>query len=104
MAAAPRILIAGGSGVFGRLLARELLQTTAARLVLAGRDRERVTAICGALGDPDRVQPLTLDLSNPKALARAASGCFAVVGAAGPVPEPAERPACRRNRSRRPLA
>src|SRR5438552_2290869 len=38
MAEPPRILIAGGYGVFGRLLARELLDTTAAHLVLAGRD------------------------------------------------------------------
>ena len=36
MAERPRILIAGGYGVFGQLLARELLDTTNAALVLAG--------------------------------------------------------------------
>ena len=57
MAERPRLLIAGGSGVFGQLLARELLATTDAALVLAGRDGRRAAAACRRLGAPDRVTP-----------------------------------------------
>jgi hypothetical protein len=84
MADEPRILIAGGSGVFGRLLVRELLQTTSARLVLAGRDPRRVAEACHELAAPDRLQSIALDLTRPGALEHAARGFFAVACAAGP--------------------
>jgi NAD(P)-dependent dehydrogenase (short-subunit alcohol dehydrogenase family) len=84
MAERPRILIVGGAGVFGRLLARELLGTTDAALILAGRDERRAAAACRALGAPERVTPLALDLADPDALIPAALGCFAVVCTAGP--------------------
>jgi hypothetical protein len=84
MAGTARILIAGGAGVFGRLLARELLATTPADLVLAGRDIRRLVTACHSLGNPQRVEPVPLDLSNPAQLRRAAKGCFAVACAAGP--------------------
>jgi hypothetical protein len=80
----PRILVAGGSGVFGRLLARELLCTTPAHLVLAGRDRHRVADACRRLHAPDRAKPLVLDLRDTPALTRAAEGCLAVACTAGP--------------------
>ncbi len=84
MAAAPRILIVGGSGVFGQRLAHELLRTTAAEIVVAGRDRGRAEAACRRLGAPGRVTPSVVDLRQPAALARAAAGCLAVACTAGP--------------------
>jgi len=84
MAGRPRILIAGASGVFGRLLARELLETTEAHLLLAGRDSGRLNATCSVLAAGNRIEPLALDLRDRSALAAAAAGCFAVACAAGP--------------------
>ena len=87
MAERARVLIAGGSGVFGRLLARELLGTTTAYLVLAGRRLSAVEAACEELGSPDRLSPMALDLKDPEALTRGALGCVAVACAAGPFQE-----------------
>lgn len=87
MAEPPRILIAGGSGVFGRLLAREILATTPARLLIGGRNRDRAERTCRELSAMGPAEPLALDLRDPAALARAARGCFAVACAAGPFQE-----------------
>lgn len=87
MAEPPRILIAGGSGVFGRLLAREILATTPAQLLIAGRSRGRAERTCRELSALGPAEPLALDLREPGALARAAHGCFAVACAAGPFQE-----------------
>jgi len=87
MAERPSVLIAGGSGVFGRLLARELLRTTAADLILAGRDLAAADAACRELGAPDRTSAMALDLADPESLTRAARGCVAVACAAGPFQE-----------------
>ena len=38
MVRVPRVLIVGGYGVFGRLLAAELLRTTRVEIVIAGRN------------------------------------------------------------------
>lgn len=83
MAEPLRVLIPGGYGVFGSLLAAELLATTSARLVIAGRDSEKAAHICRSLGGV-RCEPLALDLRDRDAFRRVASGCFAVVCAAGP--------------------
>jgi short subunit dehydrogenase-like uncharacterized protein len=87
MAARPRVLIAGGSGVFGRLLARELLRTTSADLTLAGRDLAAADAARRELGAPDRTSAMSLDLDDPESLTRAARGCIAVACTAGPFQE-----------------
>lgn len=87
MAEQPRVLIAGGSGVFGRLLARELLRTTSVDLTLAGRDLAAADAACRALGAPDRTSAMALDLGDPESVTRAARGCVAVACAAGPFQE-----------------
>jgi short subunit dehydrogenase-like uncharacterized protein len=87
MAARPRVLIAGGSGVFGRLLARELLRTTTADLALAGRDLAAADVACRELREPDRTSAMALDLGDPESLTRAASGCIAVACTAGPFQE-----------------
>jgi hypothetical protein len=77
-----RVLIAGGYGTFGCLLAREVLAATATDVVIAGRDEARATALARELGP--RATALALDLARPADLERAARGCFAVLGAAGP--------------------
>jgi hypothetical protein len=84
LAEPPRILIPGGYGVFGRLIARELLARTPARLVIAGRNLGAAMRACRNLGGVARCEPLALDLADSEAFARAVSGCFAVVCAAGP--------------------
>ena len=81
---ADRILIAGGSGVFGQHLARELLASTQAHLVIAGRDIGRAESVCRSLGEEGRVEPVALDLADPASLERAARGCVAVACTAGP--------------------
>src|SRR5205809_8097825 len=83
----PRILLAGGYGVFGRLLARELLDTMDAHLVLAGPSARRAEQARVLLGSPDRTEPLGLDLSDTEAVEHAAIGCFAVACTAGPFQE-----------------
>jgi hypothetical protein len=84
MAERPRVLIAGGSGVFGRLLASELLRTTSADLILAGRRLPAVLAASKELGAPDRTSAMALDLGDTDSLTRAAGGCAVVACAAGP--------------------
>ena len=79
--------MAGGSGVFGRLLARELLRTTSVDLILAGRNVAAAEAACRELGAPDRTSAIALDLGDPESLTRAAGGCIAVACTAGPFQE-----------------
>lgn len=79
---ANRILIAGGSGVFGSLLAHELLATTEAHLVLAGRDPRALLRAWAPLGD--RAEARVLDLRDTGAFAKAAHGCSIVICCAGP--------------------
>lgn len=87
MSETPRVLLAGGYGVFGRLLARELLDTTSATVVLAGRSADRAEQARRALGSADRTEALALDLSDPDAVERAATGCVAIACTAGPFQE-----------------
>src|SRR5438445_12672297 len=78
----PRVLMPGGYGVFGRHLARELLRSTAAHLVIAGRDGAKAALACEQLGSPDRVEPLSLDLRDLDAVDHAANRRVAVAGTA----------------------
>ncbi len=78
-----RILVAGGYGVFGSLLAAELLETTEAHLVLAGRNRRQGERVAAELGT-ERTEAIELDLGDVESVARAAEGCFAIACAAGP--------------------
>jgi putative NAD(P)-binding protein len=78
-----RILVAGGYGVFGRLLAAELLETTEAHLVLAGRNPRQGERAAAELGT-ERTEAIELDLRDVESVARAAEGCFAIACAAGP--------------------
>jgi NAD(P)-dependent dehydrogenase (short-subunit alcohol dehydrogenase family) len=80
------VLIAGGSGVFGQHLARELLRGTQARLILAARDTARLEAVRHELGSPDRIGVTAVDLGDPASLAQAVRRADATVVActAGP--------------------
>jgi hypothetical protein len=80
----PRVLIAGGAGVFGRLLVAELVRHTDAHLLLAGRSRRRLAAACQRLDADGRVVLLPLDLQDAAAVRRAATGCAVLACTAGP--------------------
>jgi len=82
MAERKRVLIVGGTGIFGRLLAAELLETTDADLALTSRRMRAAEKACDALGD--RAMPMPLDLANPDEFADAAHDFHTVVCTAGP--------------------
>lgn len=84
MAKQPRVLILGGYGVFGRLLAREALDLIPVQVVIAGRDIRRAAKTCQALRAGDRAEPLALDLNDLTAVRSSITGCFAVICTAGP--------------------
>jgi hypothetical protein len=79
-----RVLIVGGSGVFGRLLAREILATAPVKLILAGCDRAALMRACRSLDGAGRTEERVLDLADAESFSRSAAGCFAVICAAGP--------------------
>jgi hypothetical protein len=80
----PRVLIVGGYGVFGRLLACELLATTNASLIIAGRHGDQAAACCQELDQSGRTTPLAIDLHDTAGFADRVRGCFAVACTAGP--------------------
>jgi hypothetical protein len=84
MGAAERILILGGYGVFGRLLAKELLDRTPHTVILAGRSQRAATAAGSQLGNGDRTRAVTVDLHHPDSLLPVLADADAVVCAAGP--------------------
>ena len=84
MGAAHQVLILGGYGTFGSLLAKELLATTNHSVILGGRSSRRAQAVRSGLGHPGRVSTIEVDLSKPDLFGRALAGVDAVVCAAGP--------------------
>jgi Saccharopine dehydrogenase NADP binding domain len=81
-----RVLIVGGYGVFGRLLAVELLQTTDAQIVVAGRDAAKARRACRDLSrsPQGRLESMTIDLARSGELRRAAEDFDVVACTAGP--------------------
>lgn len=82
-------MIVGGAGVFGRLIARDILLHTRAEIVVTSRDRPRAAAAACAIpaGIPEaapRVRPAVADAADPRSLAEALRGASVVVVAAGP--------------------
>lgn len=78
----PRVVVYGGHGFYGGLLLDEILSTTKADIVIAGRQGrslERVTVRRGA-----RVTAKISDLTNPDSVNRAIAGASVVVCCAGP--------------------
>ena len=76
-----RVLVIGGTGVFGSRLVEGLLASTAFDLVLGGRNQARLQAFAAGR---DRVSTLVLDARTVTADALHQAGVFAVVDAAGP--------------------
>ena len=81
-----KVLVVGGSGVFGTRLVHGLLATSDLDVVVAGRDRGRCEAFVAA-HDPAqraRLSIAALDASAATAAELRATGAFVVVDAAGP--------------------
>lgn len=76
------VIILGASGLFGGLLARQLLATGRWDVVCAGRDAGKLAAFCSTYGG----RPYAFDRDDPAAVAAALATIvpFAVVDAAGP--------------------
>ncbi len=72
-----KLMLLGGYGITGRLLARLLLEQSDVRLVLAGRSREkaeRAAAELNRLCPGNRVAAITTDASDPASLKKALQG------------------------------
>ncbi len=84
----PRVLIVGGTGVFGERLVTGLLRRTALNVVIAGRHEARLAAMvqrCDAIPDAaGRTSALVMDARTVTPDRLIATGAFAVVDAAGP--------------------
>jgi len=76
-----RVLAAGGSGVFGARLCRELAQRGQV-VTVAARRRQGAEAVAAALGEPHRA--LALDLDDGRALRAALEAHDALACCAGP--------------------
>lgn len=82
-----RVLVVGGTGVFGERLVAGLLGTTGFDVLVAGRGEARLAALVArrnAPGSRARVAVLVLDARSVTAATLRATGAFAVVDAAGP--------------------
>ncbi|MGP1394649.1 MAG: DUF4166 domain-containing protein [Inquilinaceae bacterium] len=76
------VLVLGATGLFGGILARQLIEEGAFDVVCAGRDRRTLEVFCKAHGG----RPKVLDRTNQAAVDRALAEIrpFAVVDATGP--------------------
>lgn len=74
---APRVVVFGGSGFYGRYLARDLLMHTGAEIVLASRNPDQAAAELGVRG-------FGCDLRERASVQAAAEGAAVIVHAAGP--------------------
>jgi saccharopine dehydrogenase-like NADP-dependent oxidoreductase len=81
----PTVVVLGGAGYFGRLLVEDLLATTAAQLVVVGRNRARLARLARAL-DPagTRLGVRALDVRDRGGLAALARPGDVVIDCAGP--------------------
>lgn len=84
MGAAERILILGGYGTFGRLLAMELLERTPHTVILAGRSLRKASAARSRFGKADRTRAVAVDLHDPDSIGPELVNVDVVVCAAGP--------------------
>ena len=76
-----RILIVGGSGVFGSRLAKILRETTNAQIILAGRSLQRAQEVAADIGG---VEVLALDRTSVSAVELSRLSVDLVIDAAGP--------------------
>jgi saccharopine dehydrogenase-like NADP-dependent oxidoreductase len=78
-------LVVGASGVHGRRVASELARSDAvARLVLAGRDRDRLRELEALLGGRPHIDTVSIDATNARQIADACTGIDVLVCCAGP--------------------
>lgn len=75
------LLVLGGYGETGRRLVRLLVERTDARVVVAGRDYRRATALAAELG-ADRVRGIGLDAADTPSVQRALEGVGLLVNLA----------------------
>lgn len=82
----PVVLVVGGTGYFGTLLIRELLEITNARVVIGGRDLRRLRRARRRIDSRarDRVSVEVVDLNDAKSVDRAVAGASVAICAAGP--------------------
>ena len=78
----PKVVIFGGYGVFGSLIAEDLIKYSQCQVVIAGRDRSKAEVSCKRLGE--RAMPLVCDLQDGAAVLQALQGAAVVIVAAGP--------------------
>ncbi|SCL15347.1 Saccharopine dehydrogenase NADP binding domain-containing protein [Micromonospora inyonensis] len=77
--------ILGGYGAVGSAVARRLHQSTAASLLIAGRDLGRAEELVRSLDTGSALaEPVAVDLADPAALDRFAARCGLLVNCAGP--------------------
>jgi NAD(P)-dependent dehydrogenase (short-subunit alcohol dehydrogenase family) len=74
------VVILGGYGTFGRLIAERLCAVPEARVTIAGRDPEKGRQAAAALGADHR----RCDASDPASLRNTLEGAWLVVNASGP--------------------
>src|SRR5262245_10784819 len=75
----PRVVILGGYGTFGSLIAEQLARSDV-QLILAGRDAVKVQSVAASLN----AGFVCCDVRNAAALTKAVSGAQLVINAAGP--------------------
>jgi len=78
-----KVLVAGGSGYFGRILIQELVRFTDFHIRVGGRNRNNLERICRE-GDGSRLEPVILDLNRTETVEQALDGVSIAVCAAGP--------------------
>ena len=78
-----RIIIAGAYGIFGRLLAKELLKLSRLHVVLAGRDEARLRRINYKLSS--KVKLRMLNLTDMQAVRCAVADAYAMVCTSEPL-------------------
>ena len=81
---ASRILIIGGTGVFGKRLVRHLAQTDSIALYVASRSAAKAQAFCQTVTGPAPLHPIALDCGKNLQAQLAAISPFAVIDCSGP--------------------
>ncbi|MCH7700384.1 MAG: saccharopine dehydrogenase NADP-binding domain-containing protein [Planctomycetes bacterium] len=82
----PVVLVVGGTGYFGTLLIRELLEFTTGRIVIGGRDLRRLRRARRRIDSRvrERVSVEVVELNNVRSVDRAVAGAAVAICAAGP--------------------
>ena len=79
----PAVLVLGAYGLAGRAIVARLLQTTALKVIAAGRNPDKLHSALAAYGD-ERVRACVFDAMDADALRSACADAAVVINAAGP--------------------